>query len=88
MTQTEMRELDEWIRNNVPGVASNANPTRDPAAALDVLKKCAEETIVECIRLANGNWFVSSSAKSKHRGTEAETLELAIAKFSQKLFTT
>lgn len=63
-------------------------PTTDPAAAMEVLKKCAEKTdqmsIVECI----GDWVVTHGDGNDPTTPDGEgkTLELAICLFAQKLF--
>jgi hypothetical protein len=70
--------------------------TTDPAAAMEVLKKCAENQHVVTIEyaknhLGNWQWMVAklhcySSGYSEDFCTCAETLELAICQFARKLF--
>lgn len=68
-------------------------PTTDRAAAMEVLKKCAEKSyqisIVECL----GDWAVThgdgtdpTAPYSEAPYGEAKTLELAICLFARKLF--
>ena len=64
-------------------------PTVDPAAAMEVLKKCAEkispdEAVIE-IAFSDGTWTVNHHFHYYIEG-EAKTLETAIARFARKLF--
>lgn len=59
--------------------------TTDPAAAMQVLEKCAEKVaILDFITLAKGpdGWLVASCLAQ----AEAETLPLTICKFARELF--
>ncbi len=112
MTPTELRELDAWIAEHVMGwkisQAGNSGKnqsgqwksipiyTTDPAAALEVLKKCYEKIwsdnpiITKCQHFKieiwnNGLWVVQQSEKIE-TSIESETLELAICLFAKKLF--
>lgn len=66
---------------------------RDPAAAMQVLKKCAEKIMTigggRDIHIhksiINGHWMVVQMGNDSIRGCD-QTLELAIALFAQKLF--
>jgi len=66
----------------------NFHPTTDPAAAMEVLKKCGEELYGHgvAIEIRNYNrqgWTVMAQS----RGNTAETIELAICYFAKQLFT-
>jgi len=105
MNETEQRELDAWIAENVMGWdLGESKPghgwpwfgefgfgdeqekiphyTTDPAAAMEVLKKCSEETYITT-RRHKRCWSMSGS---NGMTIEAETLELAICLFAKKLF--
>lgn len=78
------------IGNNPP---SNFEPTTDPAAAMEVLKKCAEFGSLQfsvVVWKYDGNWKIDIQAVAVKdewkKCIEAETLELAICLFAQKLF--
>lgn len=58
--------------------------TSNPAAAMQVLEKCAEKTTVALNQGTTG-WFISDCDK-KLRFAVAETLPLAICLFAKKLF--
>lgn len=90
-----------WSRNDIDKTQSIAwegdfRPTTDPAATMEVLKRCAEKLEVINSSIALGQqfdelvedrlfWFVSHERTKEV--TEAETLELAICLFAKKLFT-
>lgn len=126
MTDTELRELDAWIAENVMGYAwlqpiggrytrfylvspnnhKDLKPefvfhrksyrdedienapryTTDPAAAMEVLKKCSEKYSIKIGFDVNGKWFVSHYDAKFEGVIRAETLELAICLFAKKLF--
>jgi hypothetical protein len=119
MTNTELRELDAWIAENVMGwkranflssygkgrfmvsretgdimaydlKGEGFQPTTDPAAAMEVLKKCGKtkKNAIEifCLR-PDENRSGKESYWVNDPKTESETLELAIALFAKKLFT-
>ena len=59
-------------------------PTTDPAAAFDVLKRCVKKADhLEFDQFPNGDFRVFDWNHSER----AETLELAVAKFAKQLFT-
>lgn len=63
------------------------NPTTDPAAAFEVLKACAERLPMNIEISHNGPyWFISRPDEDSGVAVMESTLELAIAKFSRKLF--
>jgi hypothetical protein len=66
------------------GTFSIPNYTTDPAAAMEVLKKCAEKTKVSIFNHRAGGWQIESSNGMWF--DEIETLELAIALFAKNLF--
>lgn len=86
---------------SVTGEASKGNHqfpkyTTDPAAAMEVLKKCAEECDmpIEIDRKRDkktGNWRIESGTMAQGllaiAPPECNTLELAICLFAKKLFT-
>lgn len=100
MTTKEMRELDDWIIENIPGMPSNLSPTRDSAIALLVLEKCAKEMKFGIVGIASPmgeavasnlkhekqGWVVGKIGKPSNFEVEAETLPLAIALFARQLF--
>jgi hypothetical protein len=62
--------------------------TKYPAAAFEVLKKCADGKTILVSGDKDGNWTVGQlggDAVFKHE-TTAETLELAVCLFSKRLF--
>jgi Phage ABA sandwich domain len=70
--------------------------TTDPAAAMEVLKRCADKVTAEFGSLdidGQGNsWLISAQMRGEFAAdveheTEAKTLELAICLFAKKLFT-
>ncbi len=90
-------ERDQIIDAKHPWDSNSWNPTTDPAAALEVLKKCADKvwldnpTITKCQHFKieiwnNGLWVVMQSEKAD-MFVEDETLELSICLFAKKLFT-
>jgi hypothetical protein len=132
VSETELRELDAWIAENVMGwelakdeyharmslsksycISSDKTvcfghqgqfslfkPTTNPAAAMELLKKCGEQGIlkgefklpVSIFRRGDLQWVVSENCEDapEHEFyivVEAETLELAICLFAKKLFT-
>lgn len=63
------------------------SPTTDAADSFAVLKKCAEHMNGASIAInKRGGFFNVAHAGSLHISVEAETLELAVAEFSKKLF--
>ena len=56
----------------------------DAEAVMEVFKKCAERTSVAINRGSTGFWISDCDKKSNY--AVAETLELAICQFAQKLF--
>lgn len=86
---------------SVTGEASKGNHqfpkyTTDPAAAMEVLKKCGEhlaatDSAIELGQNLNKDgliyWWVNHDRASASFLCEAETLELAICLFAKKLFT-
>ena len=57
--------------------------TTDPAAAMEVLKRCSDEWDIQIgRRMITKEWFCSSG----YAYTQAETIELAICQFAKKLF--
>ena len=109
-TAAELRELDNWIAENVMGwkILPSDNwrgdgseptnypcewrPTQDPAAAFEVLKKCGKKWVgsvrIKC--LESKEFYTVQVYKTDSKTAwitgNAETLELAIAKFSLALF--
>ena len=65
--------------------------TTDPAAAMEVLKKCCEAMAVnvEIWKAGNGEWVcrMVSGRNSRNCVGTANTIELAICLFAKKLFT-
>ncbi len=93
MTRIEMGELDNWIFENLNCTGSNQSPTRDPAASMAVLKKCAKFLGTGRVHIYApygqfSFWMVSNAEVGRKIAAEAsaETLELAIALFARKLF--
>ena len=83
-----MNQLDEWIFDNLNCTGSNQSPTRDPAAAMEVLKKCAAR-IDGTIRIGEcaGRWLVMPYLSTPDElRDDFPTLELAICLFAKKLF--
>ncbi len=76
--QGEGNYLEVEGRNDVP------HYTTDPAAAMEVLKKCQSETTV--IIYASGAQPMSSICDGNGILETAETLELAICEFAKALF--
>jgi len=63
------------------------NYTTDPAAAMEVLKKCStEKRITIAVWRDAGNWYCNNATGGNFYG-EADTLELAICLFAKQLFT-
>lgn len=77
-------------------------PSKDPAAAMQVLEKCAEKMTNGIVAIASpmGNqsvastipkttqgWVVGMIGRPSNFDVEAETLTLAICRFAKKLFT-
>jgi hypothetical protein len=90
MTDSEMRELDEWIQREVlKCIYIEVHPTTNYGHALMVLEKCGEEHNVITGRTKDGNWVASEIDERFEifNDVEADTLPLAIARFSRKLFT-
>lgn len=63
----------------------------DPAAAMDVLKKCLTSQMElgfgdPMISKDGNNYWIRTNGKNGHIEGEGETLELAIAKFAKQLY--
>jgi len=117
LTPIELRELDAWIAENVMGVIivkvrcrdksevicpDVKRYTTDPAAAMEVLKKCGYKIQGRDYPRGFGHYFVrvyfaeiahewcvclgNEKSDSSIYG-QAETLEIAICLFAKKLFT-
>jgi len=61
--------------------------TTDPAAAMEVLKKCADNLWLSVGFSKQRKTFLCGGILSGENYAEAETLELAICQFAKKLFT-
>lgn len=100
MTTQELRELDAWIEDFVMGtgqIRQSRNElcphySTDSAAAMDVLKKCAEKIEHSDyasnwiqIQWFNNLWCLADFNKFSDP-TTAETLELSICIFAKQLF--
>jgi len=99
MTDSELRELDAWIAFRVtketvglvqirdPDISFLSHYTTSPAAAMEVLKKCAEKVDQISITVC-GTWAVCEGDGNNKDAIEAEakTLELAICLFAKVLF--
>lgn len=76
-----------------PDIPCSHSPhySTDPAAAMEVLRKCAEKTFPTVYKSRQADeWCVDNqtlAGRKTHLIVTAETLELAIALFSKKLFT-
>lgn len=86
-----------WIDKSKDEIKQKFNPTTDPAAAMEVLKKCAEKMEEEyddsrSIAINKERlteiWFVSETDVANGISESAKTPELAICLFAKKLFTT
>jgi hypothetical protein len=74
------------------------NPTIDPTAAIEVLKKCCDRKTVAVVQAKDGGWQICLLMLVGMTGamgwptqaieTEADTLELAICLFAKQLFAT
>lgn len=73
-------DADPMFQTNVTGVP---NYTTEPAAAMEVLKKCMDMAVVTLFEKAKGGYEV----RWQQMSASAETLELAICLFAKKLFT-
>lgn len=66
------------------------HPSTDPAAAMQVLEKCAEHCYTEgqmvCIRPNGLGWLIVARDSYDHEHASAQTLPLAISLFSKSLF--
>ena len=78
MNRKEMRELDYWLFQNIPGLRSNSRPTRDPSATMLVLEKCAARNVSIMIQPVGNMWACETEI--------ANTIPLAICLFCKKLF--
>lgn len=106
MTDKELRELDAWIAFHVMGrddvkwdgqISWDADKmmppryTTDPAAAFEVLEKCAEQIspVAICIEKFTNEWACYSEFKTKadDDGATGNTLPLTIMLFAKSLFT-
>lgn len=86
MSEKELDRIDERLRVLIPELPPKASPTRDGAAAMEVLKKCAHKHIgsIDIIGYETvKDWHVSSS--DTDIAGKGETLELAICAFALKL---
>ena len=91
-----MREIDEWLYENIPGLPSNGRFTTDPAAAIEVLKKCLESHDVFSFYkpisydgysiIATGNGYSKLNIGNEVNSAES-TIELSICLLAKKLFT-
>lgn len=84
--------VDESLKIIIPkhpfDEPSDFSPTTDPAAAMEVLEKCAEKDVFTSIAISrNGDfWEVFLGGHYHQKKGIAETLPLAICKFAQALF--
>lgn len=81
-------KVDSWLRK---GPDSYPEYSTDPAAALEVLKRCAKrcEFAVEILGSSDGSeWIIEHANRlsTAHIKVSAPTLELAIARFAMELF--
>ena len=96
LTPAQLSELDSWIDLHVmqspQGQAICRSYHADPAAAMQVLEKCATQFDLlgddhaVCISRAMGSWEVMESDTSKGIRVEASTLPIAICLFARDLF--
>lgn len=63
----------------------NFKPAADPAAAMEVLKKCLDEKTIFISHGTTGFWIADCDKKSCYQ--TGQTLELTICQFAKKLFT-
>ena len=82
MTTQEIMDLRCWCLKQFPDIPNSQNAPTEPAAAMDVLQKCAEKHPVYFYKAGNGEW-VAENSRYVSRG---DTLPLAIAKFARELF--
>lgn len=96
MTKAQKYDLNDWISIHVIGWnaqdtrLNSFNPTQESKDAMDVLKKCAEQSQEDIaitkydtewrVGIADWNWESMRDCKT------AETLELAICLFAKQLF--
>jgi len=91
------KELDKWIAVNVMGwnedylIKNKHNVskyTTDPAAAMEVLKKCLNKSLIEIVAIADGSYYISQSFEFHDEPIfiNESTLELGICLFAKKLF--
>lgn len=89
-TEQELTELNEFIHLHVMNfdtlvVDDVPKYSTDPAAAMEVLKKCQESGSIVMLAKRNAGWRAST-----HNGyhlTFSDTQELCIALFAKKLYT-
>lgn len=93
MTDTELRELDAWILTNIVkpfGAVSGFSPTTDATDAMELLEKCVEHGEVEITRPYFHNerkeMYAIRNGGMGDLFVKADTLPLAICKFSKKLW--
>lgn len=97
MTEQEMRELDAWIQTHVfnkPFEKPRPAYSTDPAAAMAVLRKCAQRAINVRISTPvegdpgtwSASWAVGTGSAVDGLAAKAETLPLAICRFAKELF--
>ena len=81
--------IHDSIRNGVCLTVKVFDPTTDPAAAMEVLKRCAGLYAVKVGGVdVNNLWMVANGLTPTMENTvRADTLELAICLFARKLFT-
>jgi len=81
--------IETWPREGVRHDLCVANYTTDPAAAMQVLEKCADEVHAYELQIVSprngGLWHISSGKRNTPR-VNAETLPIAICRFAQQLF--
>lgn len=87
MATNEHRELDAWIVEHVIPECPHDRLTVDPVAAMEVLKKCGEKTVVSMTLTPPSAASLKKWTVADDEHVEcAETLELAICLFAKKLF--
>ena len=86
MTTQEMRELDAWLQDNIPGIASNESPTRNHAAS-DVLDDKILEKIQDGYEIQFLNGFYTFKALCRRISQTHHDKKICRALFAKKLFT-
>ena len=100
MKTTEKRELDAWIAFNVtketselitirtPDISFIPHYTTDPAAAMEVLKKCVQRCELQTgFNDENNCYYMTTHHDGKLVDVEAATFEIAICRAAKELFT-